>query len=381
MVQVPPGYSLVGADVDSQELWIAAVLGEAQFAGMHGQWGCASGEPEGGNPLILIPIPFGAQPLLLSLRLHSFRLDDSAGQEEQRHGPAQQDSCHRGHQPGARQGFQLWADLRGGAALCREAADAVQPPAHAAAGTGKGPADVRCHQGHPQVRAARGRGDSAGGSGLLELPYCSPLQVSSLRGGGVAGDEAGPGCGQGRGWVGVSPGCPAAPEGSCEKVRWSDPARLRGLGVWGREGCSLMGNGQRREMGLDSLGSPFLLPQGQGLIWGLSASPTLPVNSLQGLVLLPQTRRECLRFSNGDLQPPPTLPANHPSAPQVSEGEEVGCGRTTSVVWRHRVRDVQQAGKHRLIPLPTDPSAGLSHQQGPGACHGQGGGKDAALGC
>ncbi|KAI1235182.1 hypothetical protein IHE44_0002818 [Lamprotornis superbus] len=36
MVQVPPGYSLVGADVDSQELWIAAVLGEAQFAGMHG---------------------------------------------------------------------------------------------------------------------------------------------------------------------------------------------------------------------------------------------------------------------------------------------------------------------------------------------------------
>uniref|UniRef100_A0A8D3BJQ9 DNA polymerase subunit gamma-1 n=1 Tax=Scophthalmus maximus TaxID=52904 RepID=A0A8D3BJQ9_SCOMX len=36
MVQVPPGYHLVGADVDSQELWIAAVLGEAQFAGMHG---------------------------------------------------------------------------------------------------------------------------------------------------------------------------------------------------------------------------------------------------------------------------------------------------------------------------------------------------------
>lgn len=37
MVQVPPGYHLVGADVDSQELWIAAVLGEAQFAGMHGK--------------------------------------------------------------------------------------------------------------------------------------------------------------------------------------------------------------------------------------------------------------------------------------------------------------------------------------------------------
>lgn len=37
MVQVPPGYHLVGADVDSQELWIAAVLGEAHFAAMHGE--------------------------------------------------------------------------------------------------------------------------------------------------------------------------------------------------------------------------------------------------------------------------------------------------------------------------------------------------------
>ncbi|XP_066558010.1 DNA polymerase subunit gamma-1 isoform X2 [Amia ocellicauda] len=36
MVQVPPGYHLVGADVDSQELWIAAILGEANFVGMHG---------------------------------------------------------------------------------------------------------------------------------------------------------------------------------------------------------------------------------------------------------------------------------------------------------------------------------------------------------
>ncbi|KAK7121751.1 hypothetical protein R3I93_022740 [Phoxinus phoxinus] len=36
MVQVPPGYHLVGADVDSQELWIAAMVGEAHFAGMHG---------------------------------------------------------------------------------------------------------------------------------------------------------------------------------------------------------------------------------------------------------------------------------------------------------------------------------------------------------
>lgn len=37
MVQVPPGYHMVGADVDSQELWIAAVLGEAHFAAMHGE--------------------------------------------------------------------------------------------------------------------------------------------------------------------------------------------------------------------------------------------------------------------------------------------------------------------------------------------------------
>nr|XP_045002261.1 DNA polymerase subunit gamma-1 isoform X1 [Jaculus jaculus] len=36
MVQAPPGYVLVGADVDSQELWIAAILGDAHFAGMHG---------------------------------------------------------------------------------------------------------------------------------------------------------------------------------------------------------------------------------------------------------------------------------------------------------------------------------------------------------
>ena len=37
MIRAPPGYSLVGADVDSQELWIAAVLGDANFAGIHGK--------------------------------------------------------------------------------------------------------------------------------------------------------------------------------------------------------------------------------------------------------------------------------------------------------------------------------------------------------
>ncbi|CED83342.1 Mitochondrial DNA polymerase gamma, catalytic subunit [Phaffia rhodozyma] len=35
MVQAPPGYSIVGADVDSEELWIASLLGDAQL-GLHG---------------------------------------------------------------------------------------------------------------------------------------------------------------------------------------------------------------------------------------------------------------------------------------------------------------------------------------------------------
>lgn len=36
MVQAPDNYRIVGADVDSQELWIASVLGDASEAGMHG---------------------------------------------------------------------------------------------------------------------------------------------------------------------------------------------------------------------------------------------------------------------------------------------------------------------------------------------------------
>lgn len=36
MVRAPEGYHFVGADVDSQELWIASVLGDTHFAGMHG---------------------------------------------------------------------------------------------------------------------------------------------------------------------------------------------------------------------------------------------------------------------------------------------------------------------------------------------------------
>ena len=36
LVEAPSGYCLVGADVDSQELWIAAVLGDAAFSKQHG---------------------------------------------------------------------------------------------------------------------------------------------------------------------------------------------------------------------------------------------------------------------------------------------------------------------------------------------------------
>lgn len=36
MVQAPENYRIVGADVDSQELWIASVLGDASESGMHG---------------------------------------------------------------------------------------------------------------------------------------------------------------------------------------------------------------------------------------------------------------------------------------------------------------------------------------------------------
>ena len=35
MVRAPPGYALVGADVDSEELWISSIMGDSQF-GMHG---------------------------------------------------------------------------------------------------------------------------------------------------------------------------------------------------------------------------------------------------------------------------------------------------------------------------------------------------------
>ncbi|KAL2727012.1 hypothetical protein V1478_007290 [Vespula squamosa] len=36
MVQAPPGYNIVGADVDSQELWIASIIGDAYHKKLHG---------------------------------------------------------------------------------------------------------------------------------------------------------------------------------------------------------------------------------------------------------------------------------------------------------------------------------------------------------
>ncbi|XP_048583688.1 DNA polymerase subunit gamma-1-like isoform X2 [Nematostella vectensis] len=55
LVRAPPGYSLVGADVDSQELWIAAVLGDANFAGIHGctafGWMTLQGQKSDGTDL------------------------------------------------------------------------------------------------------------------------------------------------------------------------------------------------------------------------------------------------------------------------------------------------------------------------------------------
>lgn len=55
MVQAPPGYKIVGADVDSQELWIASVLGDAYAAKMHGAtplgWMTLSGAKNDGTDM------------------------------------------------------------------------------------------------------------------------------------------------------------------------------------------------------------------------------------------------------------------------------------------------------------------------------------------
>lgn len=54
MVKAPAGYSLVGADVDSEELWISSVMGDSQF-GMHGStaigWMTLEGTKSAGTDL------------------------------------------------------------------------------------------------------------------------------------------------------------------------------------------------------------------------------------------------------------------------------------------------------------------------------------------
>ncbi|KAK0550075.1 DNA-directed DNA polymerase gamma mip1 [Tilletia horrida] len=54
MVKAPPGWRIVGADVDSEELWICSVMGDAQF-GMHGAtavgWMTLEGTKAQGNDL------------------------------------------------------------------------------------------------------------------------------------------------------------------------------------------------------------------------------------------------------------------------------------------------------------------------------------------
>lgn len=55
MVQAPPGYSIVGADVDSQELWIASIIGDAHFSKIHGAtpfgWMTLSGRKADGTDM------------------------------------------------------------------------------------------------------------------------------------------------------------------------------------------------------------------------------------------------------------------------------------------------------------------------------------------
>lgn len=55
MIQAPPGYKIVGADVDSQELWIASILGDASETGIHGAtplgWMTLSGSKSSGTDM------------------------------------------------------------------------------------------------------------------------------------------------------------------------------------------------------------------------------------------------------------------------------------------------------------------------------------------
>uniref|UniRef100_A0A1B6M4F8 DNA polymerase subunit gamma-1 n=1 Tax=Graphocephala atropunctata TaxID=36148 RepID=A0A1B6M4F8_9HEMI len=55
MIKAPPSYSLVGADVDSQELWIASIIGDAYLNNQHGGtpfgWMTLSGQKSDGTDM------------------------------------------------------------------------------------------------------------------------------------------------------------------------------------------------------------------------------------------------------------------------------------------------------------------------------------------
>lgn len=55
MIQAPPGYCFIGADVDSQELWIASLIGDSYFAKEHGctpfSWMTLSGQKADGTDM------------------------------------------------------------------------------------------------------------------------------------------------------------------------------------------------------------------------------------------------------------------------------------------------------------------------------------------
>ena len=55
MIVCPDGYCFVGADVDSQELWIASLYGDSYFASMHGStaigWMTLQGKKKDGTDM------------------------------------------------------------------------------------------------------------------------------------------------------------------------------------------------------------------------------------------------------------------------------------------------------------------------------------------
>ena len=66
-IRAPKGYKFVGADVDSQELWIAAVMGDAEMAKCHGStalgWMTLQGEKVYVFVFHICHIPLGLLPV------------------------------------------------------------------------------------------------------------------------------------------------------------------------------------------------------------------------------------------------------------------------------------------------------------------------------